>query len=393
MSNFSRFIGLDIHKKQASYAMVDKDKQLLKEGFFLMTEMADWAKKNLTREDAVVIEATGNSYYVYDLLAPYAGEVQIANPLAMHDRTRYRRKTDKADARNLAEQLAMGNVLRVWVPDKEDRAWRETMSYRKGLAEDLTALKNRMRSLLYRHGISYTGKEILSEKAWEFVQSSAMSRSSKRVFQSYQAISIKTVEEIALIDRELAKQSLADPCCLNLMTMPGIKAQAAIIITSAIGEISRFPNPKKLASYAGLVPSVQQSGEGIHYGSITKQGSSLLRWIMVEAAHAAAATPGPLQDFFYRLYRRNQSYNKSIIALASKMLRIIWIMLTYGAPYRYHRLSSLNIKFRSVLRTAFGRCPRLAGKKLVLAVLGLTPGASLGHSSSFPKIALDVIHR
>jgi transposase len=393
MSNFSRFIGIDIHKKQASFAMMDKEKNLLAQGIFLMSELAAWAKKNLTEEDAVVIEATGNSYYVYDLLAPYAGEVQIANPLAMHDRTRYRRKTDKADARNLAEQLAMGNVLRVWVPDEEERAWRETVSYRKGLAEDLTALKNRMRSLLYRHGISYAGKEILSDKALEFVQSSSMPPSSKRAFQSYFAIGMKLLGEVGEVDKELARKSLADPQCLNLMTMPGVKPQAAIIITSAIGDIGRFPSPKKLASYAGLVPSVQQSGEGIHYGSITKQGSSLLRWIMVEAAHAAAVTPGPLHDFFHRLYKRNQSYNKSIVALASKMLRIIWHILTYGVPYRYPRLSSLNIKFRSVLRTAFGHCPRLAGKELVMAVLGLTPGAPLGHSSSFPKIALDVIHR
>jgi transposase len=393
MSNFSRFIGIDIHKKQASFAIVDREKNLLSKGDFLMANLADWAKKNLTWDDAVVIEATGNSYYVYDLLAPYAGEVQIANPLAMHDRTRYRRKTDKADARNLAEQLAMGNVLGVWVPDEEDRALRVTMSHRKALSEDITALKNRMRSLLYRHGISYAGKEILSAKALEFVQSSNMPDSSKRAFQSYQAISTITVEETALIDRELARKSLADPQCLNLMTMPGVKPQAASIITSAIGDIKRFSSPKKLASYAGLVPSVQQSGEGIHYGPITKQGSSLLRWIMVEAAHAAAATPGPLRDFFYRLFDRNRCYNKSIVALASKMLRIIWFMLAFGVPYRYPRLSSLNIKFRSVIRTAFGRCPRLAGKKLLMAVLGLTPSAPLGHSSSFPKIALDVIHR
>jgi len=393
MNNFSRFIGIDIHKKLASFATVDKEKNLLGQGTFLMAELAAWAKKNLTQEDAVVIEATGNSYYVYDLLIPYAGEVQIANPLAMHDRTRYRRKTDKADARNLAEQLAMGNVLPVWVPPKEARAWRETVSHRKGLSEDITAIKNRMRSLLYRYGISYDSKEILSDKALGFVQASDMPRGSKRAFQSYLGISAKIMEEIALIDRELAKQSLVDPRCLNLMTMPGVKPQAAIIVTSAIGDISRFPNPKQLASYAGLVPSVQQSGEGIHYGSITKQGSSLLRWIMVEAAHAAAATPGPLQDFFYRLYRRNQSYNKSIIALASKMLRIIWHMLTYGVPYRHPRLSSLNLKFRSVIRTAFGRCPRLAGKQLAMAVLDLVPGASLGHSSSFPNFALDVIHR
>lgn len=393
MSNFNRFIGIDIHKKMANYAMVDKEKRLLSQGSFKMTDLALWAEKNLTQNDAVVIEATGNSYYVFDLISPYAGSVEIANPLAMHDRTRYRRKTDKADARNMAEQLAMGNIVKVWVPDKEDRALREITTHRKGLSEDLTALKNRMRSLLYRHGLDFAGKEILSDKAMEFVQSSNLPEGTKRAFKSYLAIGYAILGEINEIDRELAKRSLVDPQCLNLMTMPGIRPQAAIIITAAIGDISRFDSPRKLASYAGLVPSVQQSGEETHYGPITKQGNSLLRWIMAEAAHAAVVSPGPLHDCFHRLYGRNKCYNKSIIAVARKMLMIIWYMLTYGVPYRYPRLSSLTIKFRGVIRTAFGRCPRLAGRKLALAVLGLNPSASLGQSSYFPKFALDVIHR
>lgn len=90
--HYNRFVGLDIHKITASFAIVDRRSNLLDQGTIFMTDLPRWAEEHLTKEDQVIIEATGNSYHVYDQLSPLVGEVQIAHMLAMHDRTCSRKK-------------------------------------------------------------------------------------------------------------------------------------------------------------------------------------------------------------------------------------------------------------------------------------------------------------
>ena len=117
----------------------------------------------------------------------------------------------------------------------------------------------------------------------------------------------------------LAKQ---DERATWLMSMPGIGYYSAMLILAEIGDIGRFPSPKQLSSYAGLVPSVHESGDRTRYGRITKEGSRWLRWIMVEAAQQASRRPGRLRRFHER------------VALARKMLEIVYYLLRRHECYR-----------------------------------------------------------
>jgi len=370
MRDFSRYVGIDIHKKTMTWVALDGKKRELGSGKMPMGALEGWAKKTLTASDRVVIEATGNSHHVHGILKAYAGEVLMANPLAMHDRTKAMRKTDRVDAMALAEALACDYVKSVWVPDEETRLKREWATHRRGLSAQLTRTKNRMRACLYRHGRDYTGPGILDEKAAEEVKKGSLPEMVKSVFLSHWRVGRALKDEIERLEGEFSRESLKDDQCLRLMTLPGVKAQAAIIITSAVGDIERFATPKKLASYSGLVTSVSKSDETVRYGPITKQGRSLLRWIMVEAAHAAVMTPGPLRDRYQRLVRKGKKSQQAIVAVARHMLELVWIILKRKTVFKHATAKYLVFKFRSVLRKAYGRCPQKAAPALMNAVMG-----------------------
>lgn len=368
--NYTRFIGLDIHKKTASYAIVNRTGEIITSGKIMMLNLTRWAKEKLSQEDQVIIEATGNSYHVYDQLSPLVGEVQVAHMLGMHDRTCSRKKTDKLDALKLARALASGYTHKIWVPPVEVRGKRELASHRHALATHVVSMRNQLRSLLYRHGLNYIGQDILDKKALEYVESSCLPEISKQQWRSNYRIGQSFLTEIHQFDQELAAAALKDEQCLKLMTMPGIKAQAALIITSAIGDIKRFESPKKLASYSGLVPSVIGSGDKVFYGGITKQGRSLLRWIMVEVANAATMTAGSIRDRYHRFRRKGKLHNEAIVAIARYLLEIIWQMLKNNEVFKHAKEKYMVVKFRGLLRQAYGRCPQKAAPRLAQTVMG-----------------------
>lgn len=368
-THYTRFTGLDIHKRTATYVTVDRQGEVLSRGAILMVNLEAWAKEHLSQEDQVVIEATGNAYHVYDQLTPLVGEVQMAHMLGMHDRTCSRKKTDKLDALKLARALASGYVHKIWIPAPEIRAKRELASHRHGLAKHATSLRNQLWGLLYRHGLDLGNVDVLDPAALERVEASSLPEDAKRQWRSNYRLGQVFLAEIAQLDQELARAALQDDQCLRLMTLPGVKAQAALIITSAIGDIERFESSKKLTSYAGLVASVEGSGDKVHYGSITKQGRSLLRWIMVEAANAAVLTPGPIRDRYQRYLRKGKKHNVAIVAIARHLLAIVWHMLKDKQVFRQAREKYLVTKFRGLLRQAHGRCPLKAAPRLVQNVM------------------------
>ena len=368
--DFSRFIGLDVHKDNATYVMISKEKTVLEQGKIEMTVLSKWAEGKLNRQDRVVVEATGNCFSVRDMLMPYAGDITVANALAMHDRTQARKKTDKNDAFHLAEALACDYVAEVWVPPMEVREKRSLATHRRSISKQLVGIQNQMRAILYQHGIKYS-KGILTEEAVKFVtEQTQLSENAKSMFLSKWRIGKTLQKEAKELDRILAEEALKDEASRILISMPGIRAQAANIILSAIGDIKRFETDRKLASYSGLVPSVSFSGESGGCRSITKQGRSLLRWIMTEAAQAAVKAKGPLQEFYKRLLAKGKKPQVAIVALARKMLMIIWHMLTYKQPFNAVSREALAFKLRTIYNHAYGNCPNKAATTLADDILG-----------------------
>ena len=156
-----------------------------------------------------------------------------------------------------------------------------------------------------------------------------MSTDAGEVQREYDRLS----EDLRVVERELAREALADADAKRLMTIPGVDMVVAVGLTAAIGPIGRFKGPDQLVAYFGLNPSVRQSGDGRpQHGRITKQGRTHARTMLVEAAWQAVRAPGPLRAFYQRIASRRGNH-VAAVAVARKLAVIAWHMLTRGEDY------------------------------------------------------------
>src|SRR5262249_24102808 len=151
-----------------------------------------------------------------------------------------------------------------------------------------------------------------------------------------------------LVDADLARVALGRDEVKRLMTIPGVDATVALSIVAAVGDFGRFRSPDKLVSYLGLSPRVRQSGgHPASHGRITKQGRAHARGMLVEAAWAAAKTPGPLHAFYERV-RGRRGMQIAVVATARKMAVLCWHLISKNEDYAYGRPSLLAQKLRAL---------------------------------------------
>ena len=154
------------------------------------------------------------------------------------------------------------------------------------------------------------------------------------------------------------------------MTIPGIDYCTALTLMAALGDLSRFQDGDRAASYLGLTPSIKQSANTCHYGPITKRGNTHARWMLTQSAQNIARHPGPLGVSFRRLAKR-KCWNVAICATARKLVTIAWLMLKNNEPYRYANPTTTQQKL-SRLRVAVTGEQRQAERK------GRRPGVKNG---------------
>jgi hypothetical protein len=155
-------------------------------------------------------------------------------------------------------------------------------------------------------------------------------------------------EDLEILDREIAESALEDGAIKRLLTITGVNLAVAAGVMAAIGDITRFKSPQKLVSYFGLNPRVRQSGlAAAHHGRISKVGRSHARAMLVEAAWAAAKTPGPLHAFFVRI-RARRGHQVAAVAVARKLTVLCWHLLTKQEDYLWARPSLVAHKLRGM---------------------------------------------
>jgi transposase len=304
----------------------------------LRDALEDVARKRLSREDHVVIEATGNAAAVANVLAPHVDRVIIANPKQVRMIAHAKIKTDAIDAAVLAKLYASGFLPEVWMPDQRTLALRRQVARRTRLVRQRVRLKNLIQSILHTHLIppcphgnltSISGRKWLARQPLPSDERQAVDRHLAQIDQIERSLKI--------VEADIAQHAIKDPLIRRLMTLPGVDLAVASGVAAAIGDIERFSGPQKLVAYVGLNPSVRQSGEGpAYHGRITKQGRGQARGMLVEAAWAAARSPGPLRAFYRKIAAR-RGQHIAAVATARKLAMIIWHMLTKETDYIWAR--------------------------------------------------------
>ena len=152
--------------------------------------------------------------------------------------------------------------------------------------------------------------------------------------ETYLSIMEKIDKEIKRLDKNLRQEEKKFEEVKLLKSIPGVSTFSALVILAEIGDVNRFPDEKKLFSYAGLIPSVHKSGDKVYYGHITKQGSKYLRWILVECARIhVRKCDSKITEFYRKLKRKGKHENVSIIGAARKLLQTIYYMLKKGESF------------------------------------------------------------
>jgi transposase len=341
------FCGLDIHKKEVQAVILNDDGRVILTQRFLATRsvIETFAHNNLTKLDRVALEATTNTWPIVAILEPFVKEVVVSNPLRTKAIAQAKIKTDKVDAKVLAQLLRADFLPNVWIPTTETRGLRQRSTERSMFVCDRTRIKNRIHSLFHQRLLEVPSGGLFSVKnlAWLRNPPAALDADGRAALQRQLSLLDTVQKEITTVTDQCAVNAYQSPQIKLLMTLPGFDFCSAEALLGALGDINRFPSADKAAAYLGLVPSTHQSGDHCYHGRITKQGRSHARWMLVEAAQTAASHPGPLGAFFRKIAKKKDR-NVAIVAVARKLVTIAWHMLKNNEPYRYAQPSTLDAK-------------------------------------------------
>ena len=333
-----RVIGLDIHRVFAEAVLLDDGKTIRLGRVGMAREHLAAFARTLTHDDHVVVEATGNAAAVAEVLAPHVGKVAIANPRQVRLIAEARTKTDVIDAAVLARLYASGFLPEIWVPDQRTLALRRQVTRRNQIVRQRARLKTIIQSILHAHLVPpCPHADLLGPKGRAWLLAQALPADEGDAVARHLREHDRLSDDLRVVERELARDALADPDARRLMTIPGVDMVVAVGLLAAIGPVTRLEGPDKLVSYLGLNPTVHQSGEGRpRHGRISKQGRTHARTMLVEAAWQAVRGPGPLRAFYERVARRRGNHIAAV-AVARKLAVIVWHLLRRGEDYAWVR--------------------------------------------------------
>ena len=280
------------------------------------------------------IEMMSGAVWVRDRLAACGWEIQIADARKVKAIAPLACKTDRVDARVLAELVRRDLVPVLWIPSLEDRELRERLRRRAHLVRLRTSAMNRCFGLLTQWGLR-GGLASLRKPG-------ALADLAEHGVPAVWLASITTLlsviddldRQIAPIDHELRPLARANDKVALLKTIPGIGDLLGLTIAAEIGDVSRFSSDRKLVGYSGLSPTIKQSGQSSRTGPLSKAGPNTLRWAAVEAAQGAWRPTNPWHRLYTDVKQRHGKANPAKAAVARKILIATWHVLSRNEPFK-----------------------------------------------------------
>lgn len=279
-----QYIGIDLHQAFFQACAVTPTGERLWEGRFPRTPDGLAAlTARCTRQSALAVEASTPTWHFADAMVEAVADLRIVDPFKTRLKAGYAAKTDRLDARRLADALRRDSVVGIYYPPLAVRELRELCRSRLALVHVRTAVINRVRAVLLRHGIT-DARRLAKTRDDAWLETLALPPRATASVRRLRQVLAAVRAEAAQVDAEVKTLATADGIASALQQLMGIGPVLALTIRAEIGDIRRFATAPQLASYAGLVPRVDASASRVRYGRITKRGSPWLRWALVEAA-------------------------------------------------------------------------------------------------------------
>lgn len=326
------YLGIDVHKRDSQIAVLDDAGELVGELRIENDQFVEVAEAYAGSKAA--LEATGNYFAIVDTLEEHL-DVQVADPRQTKAIGIAEVKNDRLDAKLLAQLYRAEMIAESYVPSHEIRELRSLARGRKRLVEKRTDFKNEVHALLDKQGIS-DDWDPFSVDGRDRLQSGelGLTETSRTLLASFLAAIDTLTEEVRTLEKQIDQVALSREDTQLLITIPGVSCYSSVLIVSELGEIDRFDRSAEVVRYAGLDPTVRESGSSRKEGGISKQGSPDLRWILVQCANAAVNRANdPYLGTFYERLKRKKNHQVAIVATARKLLVSIYHMLDRQETY------------------------------------------------------------
>jgi transposase len=331
------YVGLDLSRKRLDWQALAGDGRRVEIG--AVPPDADGLAKLTQRlgdaDVVAVIESMSGARFVHDRLELAGWDVRIADAAKARGIAPLACKTDTIDTWVLAELARRELVPEIWLPDPEVRAERERARFRLHLVKHRSALKNRVHAILFQHGVANPVSDLFGAAGRVLLERLRLPEPWASTVGASLALIDVLDEQISACERELRELGAEHRYIPLLMSCPGIGWVLASTIASEIGDIERFPSPRKLVGYTGLCPRVDQSGERDRRGPLRKNGPNYLRWALVEAAHTAYRHPlyRPILERKRAQLGQKRGTKIAAIDVARRLAEAIWHMLTRDEPF------------------------------------------------------------
>jgi transposase len=325
-------IGCDFHPSWQQVSWLDTETGETGEGKLVHASGdARTFYAQLPRPARIGMEATGNSQWFIELVQDLGHEIWIGDAAQIRASYVRKQKTDKRDAAHILKLVVEDRFPRLWTPDREQRDLRQLVLHRHKLVMIRSRVKNELQHLSLNKGMqrkaklwSQAGQKLLRElplKPW-----AACRR------EDLLGLLAMLNQQIGTLDQAVQQAADQHPQAQLLMTQPGVGPNTALAYVLTIGDVSRFPRGKHVASYLGLIPREESSGGRQKLGAISKQGNRLLRSLLVEAAQIAVRfDPGLRKQYLHRCHQKPKGVAK--VATARKLaVRLYWMLRTQK-PY------------------------------------------------------------
>ena len=298
-------------------------------------------------EVIVGIEASGYSEWFETMLQELGHGVWVGDATEIRRRARSRQKTDRRDAQLILDLLLKGEFPRINKPSRESLEVLRRLRYRHRLVQLRTAMRNSLQALALGSGVVLKAK-LRTRKGRQKLGELPLSPALSRQRADWSELIEQVEGRIAGVERELAELAAGDERVRRLRTHPGIGLLTALALVHTLCPVSRFANGRKVTAYVGLEPREDSSRERRRMGHISKAGSRVLRFLLVEAGNSAVRSDEALRRLYHRvLHRRDRARAK--VAVARHVLVHAYVMLRDEIDYAEFRLRGANR--RSAART------------------------------------------
>jgi transposase len=332
-------IGVDFHPEFQQIASVDSETGEFQEKRLVHPAEAEKFYRALAGQKVRVgMEASGHARWFERLMAELQFELRVGDAAEIRSKRVRKQKTDRQDAQLILQLLLEDRFPQIWVPSWENRDLRQLLWHRHRMVQARTRIMNQLQAVALNEGLRCK-KRLWRERGRQQLESFRLAPWASRRRRDLLALMDRLNPTMAELSRAIEQEAEKCPAAQRLMTHPGVGALTGLAFVLIIGEANRFHCGKPVANYLGLVPLEDSSGNRRRLGHITKQGSSILRFLLVEAAQVTVRSlPEWRNKYFHLALRRGRKIAK--VAMARKLAVCLYWM--WRKEWNYEQLTKFG---------------------------------------------------